>query len=72
MSTPTLLTSAQVAAIRRKTPQALAMERARNEGPPYIQDGGRILYDEDELNRWLAAHRVDPALAPKRRRDRAK
>lgn len=56
------LTTKEAAERRRRTQQALTMERKRGEGPPYIVDGGRILYSEDELEAWLTARRVDPAL----------
>lgn len=62
------LTTAEVADLRRRTPQALTMERRRGQGPPYIADGGRILYPEDELEQWLAARRVDPARTRRRSR----
>jgi hypothetical protein len=63
-----LLTTKEAAERRRKTPQALVMERKRGEGPPYIIDGGRYLYREDELEHWLDQRRVDPTLVPRRRR----
>lgn len=64
-----LLTAQEVAGIRRKTQQALSMERARGTGPPYVIDGGRILYPEDMLEKWLQDHLVDPSpRRPKRRR----
>lgn len=63
----TYLTPRQVAEIRHRTEQALTMERQRGDGPAYIRDGGRILYPADELEQWLARHRVDPSLAPKPR-----
>jgi hypothetical protein len=55
-----MLTSAEVAAIRRRTPQALVMERKRGQGPPYVRDSGRVLYPEDDLLDWLDDHRVVP------------
>lgn len=47
------LTSKEVAAIRRKSQPALSQERKRGKGPPYIVDGGRVLYPADELQEWL-------------------
>jgi len=52
------LTCRQVAEIRRKSEPALVQERKRGIGPPYIRDGGRILYPEDELYAWLDARLV--------------
>jgi hypothetical protein len=34
------------------------MERQRGEGPPWIRDGGRILYPEKELERYLTDRTV--------------
>lgn len=51
---PRYLTAAEVAKERRKTEGALSKERKRGQGPPWIQDNGRILYPEDELERYLA------------------
>jgi hypothetical protein len=48
------LTAREVAEIRRKNESALAKERERGEGPPWIRDGARVLYPEDELEQYLA------------------
>jgi hypothetical protein len=48
------LTAKEAAEIRRKNQSALAKERERGEGPPWIRDGARILYPADELERYLA------------------
>lgn len=63
------LTTAQAAERRGRTRQALANERSRHMGPPYIRDGGRVLYSEDELEQWLTTRRVDPLTRPKLGRD---
>jgi hypothetical protein len=55
----TFLTAKEVAAIRRKSEPALAEERKRGIGPPYIRDNGRILYPEDAVYAWLEARRVE-------------
>lgn len=34
--------------------------RYRRIGPPYIKVGRHVLYDADEVDRWLAARRVLP------------
>ena len=52
------LTTTEAAALRRKRVQTLRKERWRGDGPPYIRDGGRILYPLRELERWLADHMV--------------
>lgn len=61
-------TPRESAQIRCRTEQALTMERQRGEGPPYILDGGRILYPIEEHDAYLARRRVDPALLPKPRK----
>jgi hypothetical protein len=55
---PKYLTAAEVAERRRKTEGALVKERQRGQGPPWIRDNGRILYPEDELERYLAERTV--------------
>jgi hypothetical protein len=55
-----LLTTREVAEIRRKSPQALVQERRRGTGPRYIVDNGRYLYPADELDAYMAANKVTP------------
>jgi predicted DNA-binding transcriptional regulator AlpA len=31
--------------------------RAKNCGPPYYKVGGRVVYDDDEVDAWLASRR---------------
>jgi hypothetical protein len=52
------LTAKETAEIRRKSEPALSQERKRGSGPPYVIDGGRVLYPEDELIAWLDARLV--------------
>ena len=52
------LTAKETAEVRRKSEPALSQERKRGTGPPYVIDGGRILYPEDELITWLDSHLV--------------
>ena len=47
------LTAREAAEIRRKSEPALSQERKRCIGPPFIRDGGRVLYPEDKLMAWL-------------------
>jgi hypothetical protein len=58
------LTTAEVAAIRRMKEASLAQERNRmkhhgGDGPPYVKDGGRVLYPRDALYEWLDARTVE-------------
>ena len=59
MARPNYLTAKEVAGIRRKSEPALAEERKRGVGPPYVRDNGRILYPEDALYEWLEARLVE-------------
>lgn len=56
-------TSKEAGDIRRRTEVALATERSRGQGPPFVKDGRRVLYPVDEFERWLADHlvSVDPS-----------
>lgn len=56
-----LATPQEVAEYRRTTVAALAQERYRGEGPPYIKAGRRILYDWNGLREWLSANTVGAA-----------
>jgi hypothetical protein len=58
--TARLLTAAEVAEIRRTTTAALAQERYRHDGPPYVRSGRRVLYPADLLDAWLTAQTVTP------------
>jgi hypothetical protein len=57
------LKPAEVAAIRRVTVGKLAQERYHREGPPYIKDGGRVLYPADLLEQWMRDRLVIPESA---------
>jgi hypothetical protein len=56
-----LLTTEEVARLRRKTPAALRHERHKGYGPPYIRDGNRILYSRKAVEKWLADKVVEPS-----------
>ena len=43
------------------TAGTLAVWRHEGRGPAYVRFGNRVLYEGRELNRWLNAHRVEPA-----------
>ena len=40
--------------------QTLANWRCMRKGPPYTRLGSRILYDEDDLEKFARGRRVDP------------
>ena len=41
----------------------LSQWRHRSYGPKYTRFGNRVLYEGATLNRWIDAHRVEPAAA---------
>jgi hypothetical protein len=47
------LTTREVARVRRMSLDSLAHERARGAGPPWIKDGGRVLYPVRALGEYL-------------------
>lgn len=59
------MTTAEVAELRRMTTAALTVERheaatGHRETPPYLKIGTRVLYRRVDVERWLAAHLVEP------------
>lgn len=53
-----LWTAAEYAAFTSRTTQAVAHERCRGGGPPFIKVGKRVLYDPVVVRGWLAARQV--------------
>ena len=49
-----------IAAYRRTTPQALAVERCNGQGPKYRKLGSRVYYDWADVTAWVEAHTVTP------------
>jgi len=57
------LTRAEAAALLRVKPATLAKWATRGTGPVYSRSGqrrGRVFYRHADLERWLAARRIDP------------
>ena len=52
-----LLTTKEVAEILRTSPGQIANMRLRGESPPYLKFSRRILYDVNDLDRWLDSHK---------------
>jgi hypothetical protein len=50
-----------VAQFRCTTENALAQERWRGTGPPFVRDGRRVLYKASDLADYIAARTVTPA-----------
>lgn len=54
-----LLTTAELAALCRTSPETCRYWRWRGEGPRAMKVGRRVLYDRRDVDAWLAARR-DP------------
>ncbi|KUI16158.1 hypothetical protein AU191_01085 [Mycolicibacterium acapulense] len=55
---PALATPAQVAAIMQTTVDALAQDRYRRRGLPWLKISGRVRYARADVVAYLAANRV--------------
>ncbi|QFS89114.1 hypothetical protein FIV07_00070 [Mycobacterium sp. THAF192] len=55
---PALATPAQVAAIMQTTVDALAQDRYRRRGLPWIKVSGRVRYARADVIAYLAANRI--------------
>lgn len=59
---PELLTTAELAALLRKTPNAVIVMRYRGVAPPGFRCGRNILYPRRSVDTWIAARLAeDPA-----------
>jgi predicted DNA-binding transcriptional regulator AlpA len=41
-------------------PKTLDNWRSQDVGPPYYKIGGRVVYDDAEVDAWVAERRVNP------------
>lgn len=58
---PVLLTTEQAAELLRKKPQTLRLWRTeKTKGPPWINVGGSVLYDQRDVLEFLEAHKTRP------------
>jgi len=55
-----LIPAKDYAASRHMTESALAQERWRGSGPPYVKLGRRVLYRAGDLAAYIAANTVTP------------
>jgi DNA-binding transcriptional MerR regulator len=53
-----LLTTPEAAAIVRRPQETLRYWRWRGEGPPSFKIGRRVVYDRDDLLRWVARQKL--------------
>lgn len=54
------VTTKEAARFLRCSERTLVRLRAEGRGPPYIKEGGRILYSIRKLQDWLDGHEVTP------------
>jgi len=54
------MTKAQAAEFLGMSERTLQRRHSEGVGPPRIKVGGKILYFEDSLIRWLKAHEKEP------------
>lgn len=50
---PRLLTPEEVAEIMRTSPAALAQQRYKGNGIPFVRDGRRILYRAEDVDAYI-------------------
>lgn len=55
---PSIATAAQVAKVIQTSTEALAQDRYRRRGIPYIKVGGRVRYLREDVLKYLAANRI--------------
>lgn len=55
----TKLTTLQLAVELNRSPETLVRWRRLRCGPPFVRMQGRVLYDRNDVERWLDAQRVD-------------
>lgn len=54
---PPVATATQVAMFVQSTTDALAQDRYRRRGIPYVKIGGRVRYLREDVLKYLSAHR---------------
>jgi excisionase family DNA binding protein len=57
------LTTEEVARLLRTSPETVRFWRHTGKGPASFKVGRRVLYDRNELDRWVAAAQVEPRAA---------
>lgn len=57
---PKTMNTADAAWLLGVKPSTLNCWRSQRKGPPYIKVGGRILYDEADLDAWLKQRTIHP------------
>lgn len=55
---PAVATAAQVAVFVQSTPDALAQDRYRRRGIPYVKIGGRVRYLREDVLKYLSDNRI--------------
>ncbi|CDH45988.1 helix-turn-helix domain-containing protein [Candidatus Contendibacter odensensis] len=55
-----LLNTVEAAQRLRLNPQTLNRWRRQGTGPAYVRVGKKVMYQENQINTWLTAHREIP------------
>lgn len=55
---PPIATASQIAKVVQSTEDALAQDRYRGRGLPYVKIGGRVRYLREDVLNYLAANRI--------------
>jgi hypothetical protein len=53
------------------SPTTLASWRAKGRGPEFYKVGGRVFYDDTDVDRWVHSQRIDAAQRRAERKARA-
>jgi hypothetical protein len=61
----TLLTQREAASVLRLSERTLERSRVTGFGPPFCKLGRRVLYRQDDLDRWIAARVVPSTSVPR-------
>lgn len=59
---PPIATATQVAKVVQSTPDALAQDRYRRRGIPYVKIGGRVRYLRADVLKYLTDNRIGGAV----------
>ncbi|MGH8074970.1 MAG: helix-turn-helix domain-containing protein [Lysobacter sp.] len=52
------LTTKELASELKRSPETLLRWRRQRIGPPYLRVQGRVLYDRNQVEAWLASQQV--------------
>lgn len=53
-----LMNTSELAEFLRTTPNAIRVMRARGKGPPFLKVSKEVLYDVNDIKKWLEQNKV--------------